>query len=532
MRAHGPGVPCPYLRLPSCSLQPMPNDLATSLARHLLGRLPAERAYTRADLRAGTLPDPIAGLLEQMLDRFAEYERARHRSEWFDHGEPAVREAAGRYFEALARTARIPAAAWAESLESAVRLVVRHLATPVRALTDAVFQGEPDPLPPEVVRERLALFDAYPYFAEIAGAYLERKHAEALDPDGLFDLLARIDRRVTAGFGPEAWLDLLAPLFALARYVPGERGVPASLLARFFEAKGLEEVAGHLRRREGALDEASLRAVLSGEHEEADEAVRPEHAWAGMEHEEREEEDEGREGEPGEPEAEGGMAREEDEADEEEQASREEEHGREQKWGGPEHDVAGSGGREEPEEEEEHEEERDDEQEGGQQGMRGVSELVPLWRRFAGSDGAQEDAEESEGFEEGPLPLWQRFAGRAQPAEPPAPIPPEPRPTPPDAPGLPDGAPGGSRDAPAELGDLERRVLGPTTEARRRQYVRNLTGGSEADYEAVLRALDRAESWTEAAQVIAQHVFRKHRVDIYSEDAVAFTDAVEARFRR
>jgi hypothetical protein len=55
---------------------------------------------------------------------------------------------------------------------------------------------------------------------------------------------------------------------------------------------------------------------------------------------------------------------------------------------------------------------------------------------------------------------------------------------------------------------------------------------AEAAYRAVLEQLDAAPSWTAASQIIAREVFRKHHVNIYSDAAVAFTDAAEARFTR
>lgn len=497
----------------------MPIDLASSLYRHLLGRLPADRAYTRADLHAGALPGPVATLLDRTLDRWVEYERAQRRSDWFDYDDPAVRAAGDRYFEALSRTARLPPSAWAESLEGAVRLVVRHLVTPVRALTDAVFQGDPDPLPAAVVRERLALFDAYPYFVEIAGAYLERKHAEALDPDGLFDLLARIDRRVTAGYGPDEWIDLLEPLFTLARYLPGQAGIPAPLLARFFEAKSVSAVANRLRRRGDALDEAALRAVLIGEIEEVTETEEVEKV---EEVEEVREMEEDKDEEQGHSAWEHAPIQEEHEAESQEHDDPEREHHaieitNDVDWEREPERAP------EPQPEEAFEPDEEPEPETVEPDEPG--ELIPLWQRFAGTSDELEDEEESEATD-GPVPLWQRFASSGQaeaPERPPVP--------PPSRAGTP--SPLGAPPAPAaSLADLERRVLGVLPSGRRQQYVRHLTGGSEADYEAVLRALDRAGSWTEAAQVIAQHIFRKHRVDIYSEHAVEFTDTVEARFRR
>ncbi|HEX8297786.1 MAG TPA: hypothetical protein VF594_01385, partial [Rubricoccaceae bacterium] len=105
-----------------------------------------------------------------------------------------------------------------------------------------------------------------------------------------------------------------------------------------------------------------------------------------------------------------------------------------------------------------------------------------------------------------------------------APPPPPPRPDP-------------ASDAAPEalltgLDRLERAALGrPADDARRAVFVTDLFGGSEAAYGETLVALARAASWTEATDTIARDIFRRHRVSPLSDAAVAFMDAVEARFR-
>ena len=135
----------------------------------------------------------------------------------------------------------------------------------------------------------------------------------------------------------------------------------------------------------------------------------------------------------------------------------------------------------------------------------------PLWLRLARQRGAAEEAPRDPEGEE--APLWMRFvsaedAHAAGPAERPAPL---------------------ADAAPTSLDALERRVLGEGAAESRGWYVEELFGGQEGDYRRTLGALDGVRSWTEATEVIARDVFRRHRVNIYSEAAVAFTDAVEAR---
>ncbi len=145
-----------------------------------------------------------------------------------------------------------------------------------------------------------------------------------------------------------------------------------------------------------------------------------------------------------------------------------------------------------------------------------------------------------------PVPLWQQFRHTgAKPAPRPAPTAgpvaiPAMRP-PPSAPTSGDkqmplwmrfrNEPG-ERTPPLTLTAMELRALGPQGEKNREMFVRNLFSGSTDAYEQVLKQLQTAQSWSEASQIIAEHIFRKHQVNIYNESAIAFTDAVQAQFEK
>lgn len=160
-----------------------------------------------------------------------------------------------------------------------------------------------------------------------------------------------------------------------------------------------------------------------------------------------------------------------------------------------------------------------------------TSDDEPLWKRMARSHGSPPPPTAPASPappSEGPA-LWQRFAADAPPAAPlgstfAAPTGAEPPPAPPAPPVEPR-----SEGSPAErLVALETRVLGADATERRDWYVRELFGGDTEAYAATLAALNVTRTWTEATQVIARDVLRKHRINIYSEPAVAFTDAVQA----
>ncbi len=85
--------------------------------------------------------------------------------------------------------------------------------------------------------------------------------------------------------------------------------------------------------------------------------------------------------------------------------------------------------------------------------------------------------------------------------------------------------------AESPLADLERAVLGARGARNRDLFVRHLFSGDREEYESTLRKLQDVGSWSEASKVIAQDVFLRHQVNIYSDPAVAFTDAAESKYR-
>ena len=87
-----------------------------------------------------------------------------------------------------------------------------------------------------------------------------------------------------------------------------------------------------------------------------------------------------------------------------------------------------------------------------------------------------------------------------------------------------------SPSAPIDLTDIEQAVLGRAGARNREVFVNNLFAQSIDDYERVLRHLHTAPTWAEASQIIAEEVFRRNQVNIYSDPAILFTDTVEARF--
>ncbi len=139
--------------------------------------------------------------------------------------------------------------------------------------------------------------------------------------------------------------------------------------------------------------------------------------------------------------------------------------------------------------------------------------VMPLWKKFQKKTTQKQSAEPSITETQ---PLWKTFKRDEDHLSPEKDRPSQEKEQP---------------DPAVNTGDSknDRIVLGSAV-TRRDRYVRELFGGNEEAFLAVMTHLAHSADWTSASSVIAEHVFRPYQVDIYSSIAVDFTNAVESRY--
>ena len=487
----------------------MSRSLADPLYERLLDTFPATRPYTRADWDDDAMPAPVAHFLGQLMRHYSRREARRlrrARSKWVDYDHPTMEAAVRTFFEAVEDHTRVPADEWKDTLRQATHHATAHLVRPVHELTDFVYARQEAELRVPEVLWRMNFFGPYAYLREAVDAFAKKRDLEALGPEQFERFLGSIDERITADYGADRWLRLLDPMFATARRATGREEVPVSVLRSFFTEKGRDDLDRRLQAhaeegRQGvtpralhrliadATAEAPLDASDAGPASSSDPAAADPDPTAFT---------------PPPP----------DDAEDD--------------------DIWGVAGAARPEGNDEPQPSTDEDGD------------VPLWKRFqqgrtgGGSSSAESGTETTaDDGEQRQEPLWARFRHdrdeRLSDAVSDAAAPsgsssdessggetaaPSPKSSP---------TPSSSRDD--DLKALERDVLGGVTPSHRAVYIRQLFGGDETNYRQVLQRLSRADSWGEASQLIASDIFRAHKVNIYSDAAVHFTNAVEARFR-
>ena len=475
----------------------MSRPLADPLYERLLDAFPATRAYTRTDWDAAAMPDPVAHFLGQLLRHHSRREARRlrrARTKWVDYDHPNMETAVRTFFEAVEAHAQVPADEWEDTLRRATYHATAHLVRPVPVLSDFVYAGRQTELQLPEILWRMKFFGPYAYLREAVRAFAEKRNLDALGAERFRRFLRRVDERITSDYDADRWLRLLDPLFATARQAMGREQVPVALARTFFSEKEREDVE---QRLQIYAEEGHQHVAPRALHRLIEEAkAEPSSVQSGSVP----------------PPSDGTDPSPPDPGSAEPPASSPP----------PEDEIWGVAGRARPEGSEAPEpssNERED---------------VPLWKQFqqgqTGRSGGAESGrgERNDGDESTDRrqePLWARFrTGRDERLS-------EAVSDERDggAGAGPSGASSGSRDD--ELERLERAVLGRTNPSHRGVYIQQLFGGDETNYRQVLRRLAEVDSWGEASQLIASDIFRAHKVNIYSDAAVHFTNAVEDRFR-
>ena len=474
----------------------MPSTLADPLYERLLDAFPARRAYTRADWPEDGMPGPVRHFLEQLLQHHSRREARRlrrARTEWVDYDHPEVEEAVRAFFDAVEAHTQIPADAWPDALQQATRHTTAYLVRPVPTLTRFVYGEQAEPLALDAVDRRMRFFGPYAYLRKAVQAYARERNLDAFGPDRFETFLYQFDERMTGDFEAARWVSLLEPLFETARWATDAREVPVRLLRTFFSEKKASTIEQALARaaREGhdALGPTALRRLITSTTTDA-EASAPDGPPTGdappLPDDVTPDRDEG----PADDDMWGvqGAAR-----------------------------PAGQG----------------DEAAASTDGADGEG-ATPLWQQFQqgrtrSASAPSESAGDGGGSGDDDAPLWSQFrqgGGRAASAAEGAD----------GASGTSGGAAGsgggnGTPERGPDLQALEQEIMGTSHPPHRSVYIRQLFDGDEDAYRAVLQRLRTADSWSEASDIIASDVFRQHKVNIYSDAAVHFTNAIEERFR-
>ena len=467
----------------------MITTIAQALFDCLIDAFPPDRTYGRSDIRRDPMPEALADYLEQVLHMKLRdaLPGSNLQGSWVDLQEAEVQEAYTHFMEVMKRHQAFPAFIWADFLKNACQQTLYLVIQPTASLIDSVFDPLGTPVRVGTMRDRMGLYPAKIPYQEALEAWLEEQGDEPVGRDRFEEFLHQADQQLASDSSPEDWLRLFDPLVKVLA-TAGYREVPTEFVQAFLQEKGAETMWRRLEQQFGSEESIPFDKLEVLFASDAAKSVRSAGKAASA---------------PTRP------------------AER----------------------RYEPQ---------------------------PLWKRFAQDRDDVSSITESptpsspaESVKNSAEPRWKQFrtssplaaaeevlenavATERTPAENGAPAriatvsQPEPSVRiftlershamlPENKSVVPDTSPDKS-EAPTGLIRLEHTVLGERGARNRDLFVQCLFHGKEQAYEAALQRLESARDWSEASQTIADEVFLKHQVNIYSPPAVTFTEAVEARY--
>ncbi len=468
----------------------MISTIAQALFDRLIAVFPPDRTYRRSDIRREPMPRALADYLEQVLHmKLRDALRERHlREAWIDVQATEVNEARAHFFNLAARHQGFPASAWADFLKNACHQTLYLVIQPTASLIDSLFDPSGNPVHADTIRDRMGFYPARIPYRDKLETWLRKQGDEPVDRDSFETFAREADRQLASDSSPEAWLRLLDPLVkALA--TAGRREIPVEFVEAFLREKAAEALLAHLGKLYGSKESIpvdKLGAFFTSGLAQTSESV--------------------------------------EETPREQEKPVEQPHAPQPLWkrfAKRSDDDAPVVAPSQP----------------ASPAQNGSESAEPLWKQFRPASApasAEEIFEKADATERIPVKngapaTLERvsppdtsariFAFESSPA---ASLPEEP------AAFASDALSGGSK-ASGGLTGLEDAVFGERGARNRGLFVQCLFQGEEDAYEAVLQRLHGARDWSEASQIIANDVFMKYQVNIYSPPAVTFTEAVEAR---
>jgi hypothetical protein len=456
---------------PLVALPMSTSSLADPLFERLHHAFPADQAYASTAWTDDAMPGPVRHYLTHLLRHHRRQEERylrRARTEWVRYDHPDMEQATRTYLDRMEDHLQVPQDQWTETLRTATHRTTEYLVRPVPTLTAFVFEDASSAVSVDHIRWRMRFFGPYAYLRNAIEAFAEKRDRDAFESEEVERILHRVDERMTADFDADRWLRLLDPLFEMAQHANGDEQVSLSLLRPFFEGKNASSILDQLTAHD--LDHSGATISPNTLHDLI--ASTP---------------------------AESSTDR-------------------------PEAPPVESA----PEFQDSSEEERATEPENPASDDTG-DEATPMWKQFQfEQDRSQRRVEPEDEQTEDSQPLWTQFATRKSSSGPDYDSTPSSSSSEPSS--VPEPSPGNPDDGPT-LTALEREVFGNEHAPNRTLYVRELFQGDGEAYRTLLERLRRTDTWSEASQLIASDVFRAHQVNIYSDAAVHFTDAVEAGFK-
>ncbi|MEX1011670.1 MAG: hypothetical protein WDZ29_06365 [Balneolaceae bacterium] len=455
--------------------------IVKQVTNRLVGNLPSEKGFFHPDeLERYDIPDFVTQRVVVELSRNLDETITPPYTEWAEMKADRVQAAWDEFVEAVLDETRLPYPYAATLFETVISDLLEILVQPRKAIPEAIF-GPEDALQREKLEQRTSAVTVYRQLALAPARYMERKNLKALTLEQCRIVIEQVDSQLSDRYTASDWSRFFEPLFQLV----GET-VDTNLIRLFYEDRGMEKEADYFRRLNRSLTHSELVKIISDGI--ASENVQRE----GVQNESRnhtresnsEQTETGLSGSRVEPAQDSGLASEED-------------------GGVPLHRRFMFDESEAEEEREETPEERsvtiNEELFISETDIpKEEPETPSIWRNFADPEEESDDSEPS---------VEKRSDKKQQSAS-----------------GLDTEPP--VRPEHTNEGEKMARFIGTQKE----RFVEELFEGSEEAFMSAMDRLSGLEEWEDATRIIEREIFYRHRIELFDDVAVDFTDQLHLWF--
>lgn len=224
----------------------------------LLEQLPDSQEYfSLQEFRSWKFPSYIIKRIEVELERNLAESIRPPKTDWANMNTEPVQKAWRRFLNAIRAEARLPASYAKTVIETAVADVIEMLVQPRKILPEVIF-GPDRSLSYEEVLERMDAIVVYRHFARLIPRYMEKRGLDQISREKCGDIIHKADEKLTSGYSPLNWAQMLEPLFLLA-----DEQIDTNLLRLFFEGKNMPRVARKFDLMDTNVTRAEFIEVLS-----------------------------------------------------------------------------------------------------------------------------------------------------------------------------------------------------------------------------------------------------------------------------
>ena len=233
-------------------------QIIQQITQRLIDRLPEnDQYYTVEELRSWEFPSFIVRRISVELKRNLSDSMNIPKTDWANTSADAVLDAWQKFIDAIQDEARLPASYGQAVIETAVSDIIEMLVQPRKNVPDIIF-GAKDELSAERLHQRLKAVVVYRHFAVVLSRYMQKKDLQTLSKERCSAIIAQADEKLTSGYSPLNWAQMLEPLFQLQ-----DDGIDTNLLRLFFEDKKMPRIARKFDLMNTVLSRAEFIEVLS-----------------------------------------------------------------------------------------------------------------------------------------------------------------------------------------------------------------------------------------------------------------------------